>query len=409
MSEKKENSPIFFIFITLLIDVMGIGIIIPVLPKLIQELTHTDLSESALYSGWLIASYALMQFICSPIMGGLSDKYGRRPVLLLSLAGLGIDYLFLALAPSIGWLFVGRLIAGIAGASFTTASAYIADISTPEKRAQNFGVVGAAFGLGFIIGPFLGGLLGELGFRVPFYAAACMSLLNCIYGFFVLPESLAVENRRAFEWKRANPVSSLLNLKKYPVLFGLVGCLVCTNLAGQVHPSTWALFTMKEFAWSPAQVGYSLAFVGLMIAFVQGFLIRKAVPALGENRSIKIGLFFFFGGFFLFSFASQGWMMYAIMVPFALSGFAGPTLQGLISKQVPPDAQGELQGALTSLISISTVVAPLAATHLFSYFTSAGAIVHFPGAAFFMGGLLGLLAWLIFLKAQPTSSIKERV
>ena len=397
----KNKNPIIFIFITLLVDVIGIGLIIPVLPQLVQQLTQTDLSHAARYSGWLIASYALMQFICSPIVGGLSDQYGRRPVLLASLAGLGIDYIFMAVAPTIGWLFVGRIIAGIAGASFTTATAYIADISTPEKRAQNFGMVGAAFGLGFILGPLLGGLLGELGLRVPFYAAAVMSSLNWLYGFFILPESLLLENRRPFNWRRANPVSSLLNLKKYPLLFGLVSCAVFVNLAGQTHPSTWALFTMKMFNWSSAQVGYSLAFVGVMIAFVQGFLIRKAVPMLGENRAIMIGLFFFAFGFFLFGIASRGWMMYAIMIPFSLSGIAGPTLQALMTKQVPADAQGELQGALTSLVSLTTIIGPLVSTSLFAYFTSPDAPVHVPGAAFLMASLLGLIAWFIFLKVQP--------
>ena len=267
---QKRNASIIFIFITMVIDVLGIGIIIPVIPSLLKGFLDNDLSQAALYGGYLTIAYALMQFIFSPIIGGLSDQFGRRPVILASLFGFGIDYLLLAFAPSIAWLFLGRLIAGITGASFSTANAYIADISAPEDRAKNFGMVGAAFGLGFILGPAIGGFLGEIGPKVPFFAAAALSLCNWLYGYFVLPESLSKENRRKFDWARANPIGSLTNLKKYPMIFGLLGSLICLQLAGQVHPSTWSYFTIHQFNWSQKEVGFSLAFVGLMVAIVQG-------------------------------------------------------------------------------------------------------------------------------------------
>jgi MFS transporter, DHA1 family, tetracycline resistance protein len=391
---QKRNPGIIFIFITLVIDVLGIGLIIPILPALLKEFANGDISLASRYSGLLMASYACMQFIFSPIMGGLSDKFGRRPVLLFSLFGFGLDYILLGFAPTLAWLFIGRIIAGITGASFTTASAYIADISKPEDRAKNFGMIGAAFGLGFIIGPAVGGFLAQFGTRTPFFAAAILTLANWLYGYFILPESLALENRRAFDWKRANPISTLKNLGKYPAILGLLIAYFLLALGGQVHPSTWTFFTMKEFNWTPDEVGYSLAFVGLMIAFVQGFLTRKINPKIGDKRSVIIGLFFYAFGFLLFSFANQGWMMYAFMIPFGFGGIAGPSLQSLISQQVGPSNQGELQGGLTSLQSLTTILGPLIASNLFSYFTASTSTVHFPGAAFLMGSVFCFLAYL---------------
>jgi len=389
---KKLQPAIIFIFITLLVDVMSIGIIIPILPKLLLTFCDNNYTVASQHFGFLSASYAVMQFIFAPIIGGLSDKYGRRPVLLLSMLGFGLDYMMLYFAPNLVWLYVGRMLAGITGASFTTATAYIADVSTPEKRAQNFGMIGAAFGLGFIIGPALGGLIGHWGIKMPFLFSAGITMLNFLYGLLILPESLKPENRREFDWKRANPVGLLMQLRKYPVVFGLIGALLFMNIAGQAHPSTWSLFTMKRFGWDSDHVGYSLAFVGLMIALVQGVLIRVIVPTLGERRAILLGLLLFSIGFFLFSIATESWMMYAFMIPFSLSGIAGPTLQGVLSKQVPLDAQGELQGGLTSLMSITTIIGPLLATQLFSYFTKEDAIVYFPGAAFLASSLLALIA-----------------
>ncbi len=397
MSQVRGNA-LMFIFITILIDVIGIGIIIPVLPKLITELTGGGMSEAARYGGWLMFAYAIMQFIFAPIIGGLSDRYGRRPVLLLSLFGLGIDYLFLAFAPTIGWLFVGRLLAGISGASFTTASAYIADVSPLEKRAQNFGLIGAAFGLGFIIGPVLGGLLGQFGSRAPFFASAALALLNWLYGYFILPESLSQENRRAFDWKRANPVGSLLQMRRYPVIIGLIGSLLCLYIAGHSSQSTWSYYTMEKFGWNEKWVGYSLGFVGLTIGLVQGLLTRVIIPKLGAVRSVFIGLCLSTIGFVGFALATQGWMMFALMIPFALGGIAGPSLQGIISGQVPPNEQGELQGALTGLISATSIVGPLLMTNLFSWFTTPDAPVYFPGAPFMMGAILTVLGMILAIR-----------
>ena len=398
MRNKKEAA-LGFIFITLLIDVTGLGIIIPVIPKLITQMIHGNLSLASEYGGWLTFMYAIMQFLFAPVIGNLSDKFGRRPVLLFSLLGFGIDYLFLAFAPTIGWLFIGRAIAGITGASFTTATAYIADISTPEKRAQNFGLVGVAFGIGFIVGPVLGGLLGQYGTKIPFFAAAGLSLLNCVYGFFVLPESLSKENRRPFEWRRANPLGSLLFIKQYSSIIGFVIAFALLYIAGQATQSTWTYYTMYKFNWNEKWVGYSLGFVGLTVAIVQGGLIRVIIPKLGQEKSVYVGLLLYCLGFTLFAFASQGWMMFAFMIPYALGGIAGPSIQGLISTKVPANEQGEIQGALTSIMSATGILGPLFMTGLFAYFTREHAPIVFPGAPFLLGAILSLLSTYIAIRS----------
>ncbi len=395
LSNKK--AAIGFIFITLLIDVIGFGIIIPVSPKLIMELKHCDLSIASEYGGYLIFAYATMQFLCAPILGNLSDRYGRRPVLLFSLFGFAVDYLFMAFAPTLVFLFIGRIISGITGASFTTATAYIADVSPPEKRAQNFGIVGAAFGLGFIIGPLIGGLLGGLGPRVPFMVAAGLSFLNWIYGFFVLPESLPKENRRPFEWKRANPVGSLMQLKKYPAIAGLVSSLTLIYLGSHAVQSTWSYYSMEKFKWHESEVGISLAIVGLCVGLVQGLLIRKTIPLLGQEKSIYLGILLYAMGMILFGMATKGWMMYSFTIIYCMGGIAGPALQGIISTHVPANEQGELQGALTSLISLTSILGPIVMTGLFAYFTNKNAPVYLPGMPFFAGAfLMTISAWLAY-------------
>jgi len=396
---SSRQAAIGFIFVTILIDTIGFGIIIPVLPDLIMELTHGTTSEAARIGGWLLFAFAIVQFLFAPVLGGLSDRFGRRPILLGSLFGFGLDYIFLALAPTIGWLFVGRIIAGALGASFTTAGAYIADISTPEKRGQNFGVMGAAFGLGFIIGPAIGGLLGSFGSRIPFLAAAGLSLLNWLYGFFILPESLAPENRRGFDWKRANPVGSLLSLKRYPVVLGLVASLVLIYIAAHAVQSNWAYYTIEKFKWGPTMIGISLAAVGLLIAIVQGGLIRIIIPAWGQKNSLYVGLLLYSIGFFLFAIATESWMMFAFLIPYCLGGIAGPALQGIISAQVPPNGQGELQGALTSLMSVTSIIGPLLMTQLFSAFTGDSAPYYFPGAPMVMAGILTLISLVLAMRA----------
>lgn len=395
MFKANRSAALGFIFVTVLIDVIGFGIIIPVMPKLIQELVGGDLSKASSVGGLLMFTYAFMQFMFAPVLGNLSDQYGRRAVLLFSLLGFGIDYLFLAWAPSIGWLFVARVFSGITGASITTASAYIADISTPEKRAQNFGMIGAAFGMGFIIGPLIGGVLGQFGERIPFLFAAGLTLVNWLYGFFILPESLSMDKRRKFEWKKANPLGSLLHLKKYPAVAGLVLSLTLIYIAIHAVQSTWSYYTMKKFDWNPAMIGYSLAFIGLMIAFVQGFLIRITIPKLGQTRSLFIGLMLYTIGMFLFSFAASTWMMFAFSAIYCLGGISGPALQGIISTHVPANEQGQLQGALTSLMSATSIVGPPLMTGLFAFFSKDGTSYFFPGAPFLAGALLFLTTTIL--------------
>ena len=404
MADKKQAA-IGFIFLTLVIDVTGLGLIIPVMPKLIEQLIHGDISDASRYGGYLTFTYAIMQFFFFFLLGALSDQYGRRPVLLFSLFGFAMDYLFLSFAPTIGWLFLGRAIAGITGASFTTATAYIADISTPENRAKNFGMVGAAFGLGFIIGPVIGGLLGSFGARVPFMVAAGLSFLNWLYGYFILPESLALSNRRPFDWKRANPLGALQSLTKHPALGGLISAFILIYLAAHAVQSNWSFFTIEKFHWSETMIGISLGVVGLLVATVQGGLIRIINPKLGNERSVYLGLLLYAIGLLLFAFAWKSWMMFAFLIPYCLGGICGPGLQSIMSGNVAPDEQGELQGALTSLISLTSIVGPPLMTGLFSYFTKKGAPVYFPGASFLLGSVLMLASAVIAYRALHTSKV----
>lgn len=398
---SQRTASLGFILITVFVDVIGWGLIIPVMPDLIAGMKHIPVNVASAYGGWLLFAYAVMQFIFAPVLGNLSDQYGRRPVLLFSLFGFGVDYLFLALAPSYGWFFVGRIVAGITGASFTTASAYIADISTPENRAKNFGMIGAAFGLGFIIGPAIGGLLSGFGIRAPFYAAAILCLVNFLYGYFILPESLSKDHRRPFEWRRANPVGSLLQLKKYPSIAGLMISLFFVYLAAHAIQSNWSYFTEFRFTWSHKMIGYSLALAGLLVASVQAGLTRVVNPKLGNERSVYLGLLLYSLGLFLFAFASQSWMMFAFLVPYCLGGIAGPALQAIMTGNVPRNEQGELQGALTSMMSITTIVGPLIMNNLFTWFTKQSASLYFPGAPFFVGGVLILLSvYLAYLSLR---------
>jgi DHA1 family tetracycline resistance protein-like MFS transporter len=406
---KNRKASVGFIFITLLLDVIGLGIIIPVIPALIQELTGGSISDAAQYGGWLIASYALVQFLCAPIVGALSDKYGRRPILLLSLLGFGLDYLVLAIAPTIAWLFLARIIAGFFGASFTTGAAYIADVSSAEKRAQNFGLLGAAFGLGFIIGPVTGGLLGEIGSRVPFYAAALVTFLNLIYGYFILPESLKKENRREFEWSRANPLGALFALKRYPSVAGLIGALTFIYLASHAVQGTWAYFSMEKFNWSESMVGYSLGLVGIMSALVQGLLIRLIIPKIGEYKTMIAGIIFNICGCLLFSMASEGWMLLCFIIPYSLGGIAGPAIQGILSNQIPPNEQGQLQGALTSMMAATGIIGPLMMTSIFAYFTAADAPIYFPGAPFVTGAILVLICLFLIIRKGSKYTTGNRI
>ncbi|HXP66695.1 MAG TPA: TCR/Tet family MFS transporter, partial [Steroidobacteraceae bacterium] len=325
-----------FIFITMLVDTIGLGIIIPVTPKLITELTGEGMSEAARWGGWLFFVFALMQFFCAPAIGSLSDRFGRRPVLIGSLAMLGVDYLITAVAPTIFWLFVGRFLSGIAGAAYPTANAYIADVSPPEKRAANFGLVGAAFGIGFVIGPAIGGLLGQYGSRVPFYVSAAIAFCNAIYGLLVLKESLPLASRRKFEIWRANPVGALLALRRFPAMLALFGVVVLMRLAHDANPVIWTYYTMLKFNWSPVQVGYSLMVVGAMLTLVFSFVTRIAVPRIGETRAVYLGLACGSVGFMGYAFADHGWVLYSWMTVWVLIGLAGPALNAIMSREVGP-------------------------------------------------------------------------
>lgn len=403
MSSNRKPA-LILILVTLFLDSMGFGLIIPIVPDLLIELTGLTNNENAIYGGALMAVYAVMQLVCGPIVGGLSDRYGRRPILLAALFGFAIDYVFTALANSIWWLFLGRMIAGIMGASFTTGGAYISDISTPETRAQNFGMIGAAFGLGFIAGPALGGLLGQMGTRAPFYAAAGLALINWLYAFFVLPESLKPENRRPFDWSRANPIGTFRSLFKYKVVAGLFAALALVVVSAHAVQSNWNFFTKEQLHWTSKEIGISLTIVGVLFAVVQGGLIRVIIPKLGQTRSVYIGLAVYALGLVLYAFAVNTWMMYAITAVYVMGGIASPAIQGIMAGMVPPNAQGELQGGFTSLMSAASIVGPLLMNSLFAYFSGPNAPVYFPGAAMMLGAVLCLIASLIArstLKKHP--------
>ena len=379
-----------FIFITLLIDVIGFGLVIPVLPKLVTELSGPNADGVRMY-GILLAVYGLMQFLFAPILGNLSDRYGRRPVLLLSLGATGLDYVLQAMAPSLAWLFIGRVIAGITGASFTAATAYIADVSPPEKRAQNFGMVGAAFGLGFILGPALGGLVGSMGPRVPFWIAAAVTGLNVLYGLFVLPESLEKENRRPFTLASANPLSAFAILGQHRWVLGLAAATLMLWIGQQVPPSTWVLYTIHRFRWQEWQNGLSLALIGVCSMVVQMVLIRILSARMSDLRMLAFSMVMNVIGFVLLGSSFTGGMMLASMVIWSLSFVGGPALQSLVSKQYGPDELGAVQGALTSLQSVSAVIGPPVLTGVFGTFTTPPG-PYVPGAAFYLGAVLTVVA-----------------
>lgn len=381
-----------FILITVTLDILGIGLIVPILPKLVKQFSGGDTAAASHAAGWLGALYSLMQFAFAPLLGCLSDKVGRRPVILISQFGLALDYLLLALAPSMSWFVVGRIVAGITGANFAAASAYIADVSPPEKRAANFGMIGAAFGIGFIIGPLIGGVLGDIGVRVPFYAAGALTLANWLYGWFILPESLKPENRRPINWKRANPFGAFAELAQRPRVFGLAVCAFLSFVAHQVYPSVWVLYTEFRYGWSSLWNGVSLALVGVCAAVMQGFLTGRVIARIGDWRTTFLGLGVTALAYVAYGLASEGWMIYGIIIIGSIGGLAGPAVQGLISNSVGDDEQGAVQGAVTSLESVAGIVGPLITTSLFSHFISVESGHRIPGAPFFSSGIIALIA-----------------
>jgi DHA1 family tetracycline resistance protein-like MFS transporter len=389
-----------FIFITMFVDTVGLGIIIPVAPQVINQLTGDGMSGSAWWGGWLQTAFAAMLFLFSPLIGNLSDRFGRKPVLILSLLMLGVDYAITGLAPTIAWLFVGRILSGMAGAAYTTANAYIADVSPPEKRAANFGLVGAAFGIGFVVGPAIGGLLGQYGIRLPFFAAAALAVANALFGLFVLKESLPPEKRRKFEFWRANPVGSVIAIRRHPAVLGFIAIFVLMRLAHDANPVIWSYYVYLKFHWTTAQLGLALAFLGIVMAGVFGFLTRILIPRIGEMRAAYVGLTAGAIGFAGYAFASQGWMMYPWMLVWSLMGLAMPAINGIISKQVPSNEQGEVQGALASVGGITSIVAPMLLTNVFAWFTAANTPVYFPGAAFLAAGAMLALAALLLTRVR---------
>jgi len=399
---KSNKTALLFIFITILVDVIGIGIILPIIPDLIMELMGEGNHMAIIYGMWLTTAFAGMQFLFSPVLGEISDKYGRRPILLIALLGLSIDYLIHAWAPSIVWLFLGRFLAGITGASFTVASAYIADVSTKENKAKNFGLIGAAFGIGFIIGPGIGGFFGEIDIRLPFYIAAGLTFANFLFGYFFVPESLTMENRRQINFSKMIPGVSLFALRNYKGILLLISAFFLANLAGQALPSTWSYYGIERYDWNPRQIGLSLMVVGLLVAVVQGFLVGKLVTKFGKRKVIIYGFLLWTVGMFLFSFAHEPWMLYAFLIPYALGGIAGPTVQGVISNQVSEKEQGILQGSITGLVSITAILGQFIFAPVFYYFIRPETSIYFPGAPYALAAVLLLIAFIL-----ATTAIKR--
>ena len=408
---RAGKGALAFIFVTLLIDSTGFGIILPVLPRLIMQLTGVGIDRAAAYGGWLAFVYALMQFFCAPVLGNLSDAYGRRVVLLFALGALGCDYFIMGCAPTIGWLFLGRLIAGSAGASYTPAYAYVADLSAPEKRAQRFGMLGAAFGLGFIVGPAIGALLSHFGPRAPFFVAGSLALLNTLFGYFALPESLPRARRRPFHWQRANPLGTLRQVARYPLLRWLLGALFLWQVAHQVLPSVWSFYTISKFGWSERQVGFSLTWVGLVMATAQGLLTGRLIPWLGgERRAALAGMAAAIVAYLGYALATAGWMMYVVSLSTFIFALSYPSMNAIGSKQVPASAQGEYQGAIACLQSLSAILSPPLMTQIFRYFSAAPAPLHFPGAPFATAAALTLVSAALLvraLRAAPQAAVPE--
>lgn len=404
-SGLSNRTALGFILMTLTINSMGIGLMLPVMPSLLTELTSLPVSDAARWGGALSVVYALMQFLVGPTLGNLSDRFGRRPVLLISMFSMAIDYLIMAFSWHLAVLFLGRALSGIAGATYSAAAAYIADVSPKEDRAKNFGLLGAGFGVGFVLGPIIGGVLGEYGPRAPFYMAAALSFLNFVLGYFMLPETLKADNRRRFEWKRSNPLGALRQLAAYPAVRTLLFAVFLFDIAHYVYPAIWSYYAEEVFAWTPGDIGLSLAFVGIGFAFVQGYLIRVLEPKLGPGRTLLAALSANLVAFAGLAFATEGWMVYALVSFAALGAMATPAFTGLMSVRIPDNSQGELQGLISSAAGLSMVVSPFIMTQVFAHYSGPDAAFSFPGAPFALAGLLILASMLIalpFMRLQDT-------
>jgi DHA1 family tetracycline resistance protein-like MFS transporter len=402
------SAKLAILFGILVIDVFGIGLMLPVIPGLVRELTGGDISSAAATYGWLIALYSLMQFLFGPAMGALSDRFGRRPILLISMLGLGLDYLLLAIAPALWVVVIARIIGGAMGASISTASAYIADITPPEKRAQSFGFIGVAFGIGFITGPLVGGFLGEYGSRVPFYGASTVSFVALIAAWFLLPESLAPELRRRFRLREANPLGAFIVISRYKAVMTLLVVFVLSQLAERLLESTWVLFTAYQFHWTPVDVGVSFAWVGILFVVTQGGLVRLVVPRLGEWNTVILGFVVAAICMTTMAFITNAWALYAITVPYVLGwGLTGPASQAVVTRIVAPNEQGLLQGAIASVSTATGVIAPPIGGALFGYFISPAAPVHLPGVAFLLGGSLFVLGLIFAARPKVFRTVRE--
>ena len=390
-----RSPAIGFIFVTVVLAVLGFGLLIPVLPELVKELKAGKVADGSLSYGVLVSVYAVMQFFGAPILGSLSDRFGRRRVILLALAGSALDFAAMAVAPTLTILFVARMIGGLTAGIISTANAYVADVTPPEKRAQGFGLMGAAFGLGFIIGPLLGGVLGSIDLRLPFWAAAGCAALNWLYGCFVLPESLAPENRRAFSWKRANPVGALLALKRFPAVLGLTEAYFILTLAQMMLFSIWALYTAHRYGWDPTHVGLSLTLVGVMSAIVQAVLAKRLLARIGDTRGVIFGLMLSAVSQLLYGLVPVGWIVYLIIPLGSLAGVAGPAMQSYITQRVPPDEQGAVQGIYSGLASLAGIPGPLISTWTFGWAVLPGQPAWLTGLPFFIAASLVLVALLL--------------
>ena len=399
----NKKLPVYFIFITTVLDSMGIGIIMPVMPDLIQEVGHYNLSDAAKWGGWLTVVFAINQFLFAPTLGGLSDAYGRRPVLLISLLVMTIDYLVLVFAQSMWVLFVARIVGGITAATQSTASAYMADISADEDKAKNFGILGAAFGVGFILGPLLGGLLAEYGSRAPFLAAALLAFLNMLFGYFVLPETVTATIRRPFKWQRANPFGTFRQMQKLPGLLPLLSVFLLLSIAFFVYPAIWAYFGRAQFSWDAGMVGVTLACYGLGVIIIQGGLIRPILRKLGERTTAITGMCIHLLSFLVYPFMTETWHVFAFLPISVFSALAMPALQGIMSNSVPRDAQGELQGAMGSLTALATIISPLVMTQAFSFFTNEQTPVYLPSAPFMLSAVAVIVAIIIMRKHTAMS------
>jgi len=402
----KAPAPILFIVFTVTLDAMGVGLIMPVMPELIREIRGTSISDAALWGGLMSFTYAAMQFLFGPLLGNLSDRYGRRPVLIISLFFMGLDYLLLALAPTLFLFFIARLISGITGATYSTAFAYLADISNKGQRASNFGMVGAAFGIGFVIGPAIGGLLGELGLRMPFFVAAGFAFANALFGYFVLPETLPPEKRRTFELKRANPFSALLNLRHLPFVGGLMFVTLLSSIANQVYPSIWSYFTIERFGWSLSTVGISLAVYGISSAVMQVWALRIMIERYGERKTAIAGMIITVISLIAMTFIEHGWIVFIGMPIVALGEVVRPAIQGMMADQSNDSEQGELQGVFSSVIAIASIISPLLMTFIFRTFTKETAAFYQPGAPFAAAALLSIIALVVFIRQGRSSTEK---